>query len=774
MPEELGLEEAYGWPLVILGAVVAVAGARPAGVAQPARSTAMRSISAIAPSTGTPSPLVLSHQPGSRTGRASAHRARHFRWEGSEPCVAMAVALGAVAIGEPTIAARATAAYQVRESVEQLSVTGADPGARSWRGGTPPWRQTAEVDAMGSALFRQLAPGAGYSVSIGAATTARPRRSSRPASSLPDQSFYDGQSLDRRVPVHRDPRRHRAVDQRRAPRADRGRPVPDRGRVQRLRPVEPDRRARRRARRRHRPHAAVRRAARSCARRPPSRRRCSPALMGYAVVGVNMRGTGCSGGAYDFFETLQVLDGYDVIEAVAAQDWVARHTASAWSGLSYPGHLPAVRRRSRSRRASAPSRRCRCTATRAPACSAPAASSTPASRSSWADAGARQRRAVGHGWVREVIDDGDTTCAANQALRLAERRRRRRRRSTTRSTPTTSPAPLDIRRFAGDIDVPVFLASRVAGRADRAVLRRPPRPLRLGARSPASPSTTALHADGFAPQVLVEWNAFLDLYVADEVPSIPPLVRSLAPRVHASRSSAAPVDLPRTGGAVWPTPPTARARFEARAAGARPLRERSRQPRPGAAGRRPFERTAARWPDPGVTARRWWLDPRRRARRQPAGGDRTAVSDPARSRPRARPRSGPAAAPTSGRRSPTSTGSPRRRARRWPSRPRRSPATLTMLGTGSVDLWVRSDAADADLEVVLSEVRPDGEEMLVQSGRLRASYRALEPGSSELHPVQLGREADVAPLPRRVDKVARARARLRARLPRRVQHPDRR
>ena len=35
-------------------------------------------------------------------------------------------------------------------------------------------------------------------------------------------------------------------------------------------------------------------------------------LMGFTVVDVNMRGTGCSGGAFDFFEPLQSLDGYDV------------------------------------------------------------------------------------------------------------------------------------------------------------------------------------------------------------------------------------------------------------------------------------------------------------------------------------------------------------------------------------------------------------------------------------------------------------------------------
>ena len=52
-------------------------------------------------------------------------------------------------------------------------------------------------------------------------------------------------------------------------------------------------------------------------------------LLGYAVVDVNMRGTGCSGGAFDYFEPLQALDGYDVIETVARQPWV-RTARSAW------------------------------------------------------------------------------------------------------------------------------------------------------------------------------------------------------------------------------------------------------------------------------------------------------------------------------------------------------------------------------------------------------------------------------------------------------------
>src|SRR5437588_2639865 len=59
-------------------------------------------------------------------------------------------------------------------------------------------------------------------------------------------------------------------------------------------------------------------------------------LMGFAVVDVNMRGTGCSGGAFDFFEPLQNLDGYDVIETIAHQPWVLGHKVGMM-GISYGG-----------------------------------------------------------------------------------------------------------------------------------------------------------------------------------------------------------------------------------------------------------------------------------------------------------------------------------------------------------------------------------------------------------------------------------------------------
>ncbi len=51
---------------------------------------------------------------------------------------------------------------------------------------------------------------------------------------------------------------------------------------------------------------------------------------------MNLRGTGCSGGAYNYFEELESLDGYDAIEAVAAQPWVQGGTVGM-VGISFPG-----------------------------------------------------------------------------------------------------------------------------------------------------------------------------------------------------------------------------------------------------------------------------------------------------------------------------------------------------------------------------------------------------------------------------------------------------
>jgi predicted acyl esterase len=69
-------------------------------------------------------------------------------------------------------------------------------------------------------------------------------------------------------------------------------------------------------------------------------------------------------------------------------------------------------------------------------------------------------------------------------------------------------------------------------------------------------------------------------------------------------------------------------------------------------------------------------------------------------------------------------------------------------GDISVDLWLKSSASDTDLQATLTEVRPDGKEVLVQSGWLRASHRKLDRSKSTvLNPVPTHLEKDSAPLP---------------------------
>ena len=66
-----------------------------------------------------------------------------------------------------------------------------------------------------------------------------------------------------------------------------------------------------------------------------------------------------------------------------------------------------------------------------------------------------------------------------------------------------------------------------------------------------------------------------------------------------------------------------------------------------------------------------------------------------------------------------------------------------VLGSGSLDLWLASTAVDTDLQVTLSEVRPDGQEEYVQAGWLRASHRKLDPKQSTVtRPYQTQQEAD--------------------------------
>jgi hypothetical protein len=73
---------------------------------------------------------------------------------------------------------------------------------------------------------------------------------------------------------------------------------------------------------------------------------------------------------------------------------------------------------------------------------------------------------------------------------------------------------------------------------------------------------------------------------------------------------------------------------------------------------------------------------------------------------------------------------------------------VVIAGPSSLDLQLRSTARDTDLQVTLSEVRPDGAETYVQSGWLRASHRRLRSRSTVTDPRPTHLRRHAAPLPR--------------------------
>jgi uncharacterized protein len=71
---------------------------------------------------------------------------------------------------------------------------------------------------------------------------------------------------------------------------------------------------------------------------------------------------------------------------------------------------------------------------------------------------------------------------------------------------------------------------------------------------------------------------------------------------------------------------------------------------------------------------------------------------------------------------------------------------VDIVGSSSLNLWLASTARDTDLQVTISEVRKDGQEQYVQRGWLRMSMRKLGPSSTATWPRPTYQKADVQKL----------------------------
>lgn len=462
-------------------------------------------------------------------------------------------------------------------------------------------------------------------------------------------------------------------------------------------------------------------------------------MMDYATVSVNMRGTGCSGGAYDYFETLQLLDGYDVIETVAAQDWVMHHQVGM-VGLSYPGisQLFVGAQRPPGLAAIAPMSVIGSTTTTL----LPGGILNDGFALSWVKNVLSKAVPYGQGWEQARVDAGDETCRENQLLHGQLVDNVAQARQIVFHEPDQHDR-FDPTNFVGRIEVPVFLTGAWQDE------QTGPYFFLLfdkftGSDAVRLTAINGVHVDGFAPEVLAEWHAFLELFVARRVPRDPVTFRNFSPfifdEVFKSKQT-----MPKTrwssfasrdeAVAAWKAEPRLNVIFESGAGDERDL----------GAPRGTFTHGFRSWPPEGLKPFVLYF--------QPDGALSGSVPAPL------APPSRFLHDPMAGSRGILGMGGDV-----WAKLPRYEwgepvaeravvfeggavPQPTVLLGTASVDLWLQSPVDDADLQVTLSEVRADGKEVYLQSGWLRAGHRAPGPDATEFWPAQTFSRAAWAPLP---------------------------
>lgn len=613
--------------------------------------------------------------------------------------------------------------FVTQGSVEQLAVTHAPPGAtvelRDAATASP--IPDATADAFGSHLFRDLTPGE-YVVAVtaGATTTESEPVTVLDDAYVPPQSFYDSQVLHEGFGylTTRDGTKLSVTVHLPGP-PDQG-PYPTVVEYSGYSPSDPS---------------------------SPQPSTLVAQLLGYATVGVNMRGTGCSGGSFMYFEELQSLDGYDVVETVAAQPWVA-HGKVGMVGISYPGisQLFVARTQPPHLAAIAP---LSVIADTYRSTLYPGGIFNDGFALDWAKGRENDAKPYGQGGEKTIVAAGGADgaqCAENQLLRLqnpdleqliAQNAFYEKERGDALSPVT----------FVDRIDVPTFMAGAWQDEQTGGHF-----PVMWDRFSPSTrtrfTATNGLHVDSWLTE-LNRWYEFLELYVAHRIPKVPPLVRALAPLLVESQTGISGVQLEPDRFTGYATYEEALAAYEAEPP-VRVMFENGGSPAAPGAPIPTFEHSFSQWPPAETVPTTWWFQPDQRlSRRRPhvRDGDGKATTSYVYD-PTAKPRTDY-----------HGSGSdiwkalpdwqwkplPLGKALAFDSDP--LTAETVMVGHGSVDLWLRSTAPDTDLEVTLSELRPDGQEVYVQNGWLRASHRRLDPSRSTLlRPWQTHLAADAEPL----------------------------
>jgi predicted acyl esterase len=641
--------------------------------------------------------------------------------------------LGAALVAVLAAPATASAAVEAKGSVEQVYATGLKPGAKMTlfdaKGDVV---RTEKATEEGGVVFRRVKPGKGYRV-------AKPNGSGRSGpltvltkrSAPPDESIYDQeiepegyQYLETRdgtelaINVH--PANTATALGVPGPPSP-GTPTPTLIEYSGYGYADPD--------------------------GPESGIAVIGNLMGFNVVDVNMRGTGCSGGSFDFFETLQSLDGYDVIETISRQPWV-EHGKVGMMGISYGGisQLFVAQTQPPSLAAITPISLIDQVQTTL----YPGGILNTGFAYEWAKDRAEDAKPAGpesgQPWAYERIQEGDQTCAANQALHgeAPDLLGKVKRNDTYRPKVADPLSPIT---FVDKINVPTYLAcqwqdEQTGGHCPTLASRL------TGTDKKWITFTNGTHIDALAPSSTNRWFDFLQLYVARRNPAMyAPVLQAGAPAFYQVAMGVGGVTLPPDPVQQQPTYEAALAEFEQmpqvqidydNGGGRGPG-----QPYPG------FTRGFPRFPAPGIEGRSWNLSGGGELGESRGEGSPDSFTWNSKARPLDNLEGGSGAGEGG-----LWTDSPDYN---WQQPPKGTAAsyvseplaedTITA-GAGYVEAWVRASEPSVDLQATITEVRPDGKETFVQGGWLRASMRKLDPKKSKpLEPVLSLRKRDMKPLP---------------------------
>lgn len=446
-------------------------------------------------------------------------------------------------------------------------------------------------------------------------------------------------------------------------------------------------------------------------------------LLGFATVGVNMRGTGCSGGVFDVFSPAQAADGYDVVETVARQPWV-QHGHVGMVGLSYPGISQLY-----------------VAATQPPSLAA----ITPLSviddlwRQQWPGgiynsgftrAWLAQRdmeiQIGGQDWDKALIEEGDQVCELNQRIRSQNFDFERFGRAIENFRDH-----LDARRVADavhKIQVPVYLTGAWQ---DEQTGSRFALMLKDFTAAPHVKFTlfNGHHPDGYSPMVIARWFEFLCFHVARRIPSVPELIRMFAPlqfaEVFGVNEDLEPDRFEHWGDdfdsafAEYCAELPVRMLFESGTGTAVA----------GGTGHR-YETATTEFPPPGVVAQSWWFASQGTLAQEPESvpGADCFVDDPE--------AGDQCYGPMDDLQAYTKPTVPidwtrfeDRHRVAYETEPLVDP--IVIAGQGHVECWLEPGSADVAVQATITEIRSDGVEQRIQCGWHRPVHRVEDPDRSD-------------------------------------------